>query len=89
MCPCVSSKRPSGVPDGGDEVVAGRNGREKYFPYKKSFAESIIYLSTNLYASLSFFECLQCLSNWEVQTWQMAPCQNRWDCAVLLKLVSL
>ena len=34
-------------------------------------------LSTNLYASLSFCECRQCLSNWEVQTWQMAHCQNR------------
>ena len=47
------------------------------------------YLSTNLYASLSFCECRQCLSNWEVQTCQMAPCQNRWDYGVLLKLVSL
>ena len=46
-----------------------------------------VNLSTNLYASLSFGECRQCLSNWEVQTWQMAPYQNRWDCAVLLKLV--
>ena len=50
---------------------------------------TVIYLSTNVYASLSFCECLQCLSNLEVQTWQMAPCQNRWDCAVLVKLVSL
>ena len=48
-----------------------------------------IYLSTNLYASLSFCECRQCLSNWEVQTCQMAPCQNRWDYGALLKLVSL
>ena len=46
------------------------------------------FASTNLYASLSFCECRQCLSNWEVQTCQMTPCQNRRDCVVLLKLVS-
>ena len=32
---CVSSKSSSEVPDG-DEGVAGRNGREKYFPEKWS-----------------------------------------------------
>ena len=36
-----------------------------------------------------FCECRQCLSNWEVQTWQMAPCHYCWDSAVLLKFVSL
>ena len=36
-----------------------------------------------------FSECRQCLSNWEVQMWQMAPCHKLWDSAVLLKLVSL
>ena len=46
------------------------------------------FASTNLYASLSFCECHQCFSNWKVQTCQMTPCQNRWDCVVLLKLVS-
>ena len=33
-------------------------------------------------------ECCQCLSKWEVQTWYLAPCQNRWDFGLLLKLVS-
>ena len=33
-------------------------------------------------------ECRQCLSKWEVQTWYLAPCQNRWDFGLLLKLVS-
>ena len=42
-----------------------------------------------LYFCSCFCECRQCLSNWEVQTWQMAPCHNHWDSAVLLKLVSL
>ena len=38
---------------------------------------TLVNLSTNLYASLSFCECHQCLLNWEVQKWQMAPCHNR------------
>ena len=33
-------------------------------------------------------ECRQCLSKGEVQKWYMAPCQNRWDFGLLLKLVS-
>ena len=36
-----------------------------------------------------FCECCQCLSNWEVQTWEIAPCHNCWNSAVILKLVSL
>ena len=46
-------------------------------------------LSLILYFCSCFCECCQCLSNWEVQTWQMAPCHNHWDSAVLQKLVSL
>ena len=42
-----------------------------------------------LYFCSFFCDCRQRLSNWEVLTWQMAPCHNRWDSAVLLKLVSL
>ena len=42
-----------------------------------------------LYFCRCLCDCLQCLFDWEVQTWQMAPCHNRWDSAVLLKLVSL
>ena len=36
--------------------------------------------STNLYVSLSFCECRQCLLNWEVQKWQMAPYQVHLSC---------
>ena len=50
---------------------------------------TLVNLSTNLYASLSFCECHQCLLNWEVQKWQMTPYQNLLDCVVLLKMVSL
>ena len=42
-----------------------------------------------LYFCSCFCDCHQCLLDWEVQTWQRAPCHNRWDSAVLLKLVSL
>ena len=48
-----------------------------------------VKLSLILYFCSCFCDCRQCLLNWEVQTWQMAPCHNRWDSAVLLKLVSL
>jgi len=46
-------------------------------------------LSLLLYFCSCFCDCRQCLLSWEVQTWQMAPCHNRWDSVVLLKLVSL
>ena len=53
---------------------------------------SILYenkpISLTSYFCSRFCECRQCLSKWEVQTWYMAPCQNRWDFGLLLKLVS-
>ena len=45
-------------------------------------------ISLMSYFCSRFCECRQCLSKWEVQTWYMAPCQNRWDFGLPLKLVS-
>ena len=60
-----------------------------YLKHQNSIAMNVVQISIISYFCSCFCDCRQCLLNCEVQTWQMAPCQNRWNSAVLLKLVSL
>ena len=42
-----------------------------------------------IYFCSFFVNVASVMSNWEVQTWQIAPWHNCWDSAVQLKFVSL
>ena len=75
-----------------DSARSERTPGERHILEKRGMARTScrkLSISLTLYFCSCFCKCRQCLSSWEVQMWQMAPCHNHWDSAVLLKLVSL